>query len=43
MGGTLQEKPKCLSLMPFNSVEKDYLDDFKSHFILDVSPHAHGA
>ena len=31
------KRPKCLALMPLKSVDKEYLDDFKTRFIIDVS------
>jgi hypothetical protein len=29
-------KPKLLSLMPFKAIEAEYLNDFKTQFIIDV-------
>lgn len=38
MSTEIKVKPKVLALMPFKAIEEDYLNDFKSQFILHVSP-----
>jgi hypothetical protein len=36
MSKEIQKKPKLLSLMPFKAIEEEYLNNFKTRFILDV-------
>ena len=34
----INQKPKCLALMPFTAIDKKYLEEFKLEYIVDVSP-----
>jgi hypothetical protein len=39
MSKNTHNKPKILSLMPFKAVEVEYLNDFKTRFIIEVDLH----